>query len=141
MCMDIKYLAGFFDGEGSISIIFRQYKNGARGYQVLVQISNTNLSILEIFKEKFGGQIRPLKKMMSQYKQAWLWRIVSRQALSFLEQIIPYLIIKTNQAILAISFQKSLRPQGINTPIDAKELGLRNDAIIKMKLLNKGYYN
>ena len=53
--MDWSYIAGFFDGEGSISVSKISKKQGKiRAYQILVRFYNSDLDVLNKIKEFLG---------------------------------------------------------------------------------------
>lgn len=139
--MDKHYLAGFFDGEGSISLIKNKEKSGKVGFQLVIHLSNTNLKILEKYKELFGGSIYITKRLTERHKQAYYWTARSKTALMFLEKIKPYLFIKKRQAILGIEFSKQLRPHGGNRkkPLTKDENSFRIKSANTMKELNGSY--
>jgi hypothetical protein len=98
---DVGYAAGFFDGEGSINI-----KNPARktGYRLVVAAAQTAIEPLEWLKERWGGSVR-IRRKRSRRRPAWEWSATSSLALRFLEHVYPLLIVKKDQAAIAIDFQ------------------------------------
>lgn len=95
----LRYMAGFVDGEGCIG--FAKCRSSLYPQVVVV---NTNREILEQFKKRFGGDIRPLSKRKSNWKIAYSWRVNWQKAVSFIDAIYPYLIIKTAQAELVFAW-------------------------------------
>lgn len=110
MAKDIKpnlsYLAGFFDGEGTIQI-------AKQSGGLLIQVAQCNRWILELFRMQFGGSIHEVIKPKP-YTNIYMWSIAALKASSFLETIKPYLTLKKPEAILAIEYQKRRRPKGKN---------------------------
>ncbi len=105
------YTAGLFDGEGSI-IIQRAKPNSKLGqkspvYWLSVSIGMTDKETIMWLKKTFGGNITPeiLVNWRPSRKPYFHWRITSRQALGFLESILPYLRSKQKQSRVAIQFQ------------------------------------
>ena len=94
----IGYLAGFFDGEGCITIEARRGKS----FNVRCSITNSSLEVLKIFKKIFGGSIHKRKLYVN--KPLWDWRCNAHLALFFLTKIMPYLIVKNKEAKLALEF-------------------------------------
>lgn len=133
-----KYFAGFFDGEGCVGIykIGRKIRYRNPYYQLVVSITNTNLVILKIFKEKFGGYIVTLKKRKENHTQAYLWKIASIQAKDFLNKILPYSLLKSPQIKYALVFQDCLRKSS-NPALSKDEIKFREDASNKMKYFKK----
>lgn len=138
--MSIDYLAGFFDGEGSISICHSQHKSGRHSFQILVQVSNTNLGVLENYKELFGGSIHPLKRLKANHKQAYCWKVRSRLAFYFLTVVVDRLTIKHEQARLALSFQEKVMLHKSGKKLTSDEMVGKYAAMVSMKQLN-GRFN
>lgn len=102
---DLAYFAGLFDGEGCISID-KDYK-GKVYLTLSCRVAMTNLWVLQALKFAFGGSVRSVKKQKNHWKQAWIWRVSAQLALSFLEQILPYLKLKKPEAEIAIKFARA----------------------------------
>jgi len=131
---DIVYMAGFFDGEGSICII-----TGTHNLQV--QLSNTDQKIMEWIAETFGGHARAKKKYKSQHRKAWVWQLNSGAAMEFLIVIGGRLKIKHRQAKLAIQFQMEkahFMGDGRKEKISESEFELRELYRQQMRALNAG---
>lgn len=97
----IEYESGFFDGEGCITIPV--------DHSMVVEMDNSNFEILNIFRERFGGNIHKLKIELLDNgcgfrKQMWSWHIHSRKMISFLKIIEPYLFEKKEQCNLMIDY-------------------------------------
>jgi len=102
----LAYIAGLFDGEGCVHIGGRRQNSS---YNLEVSLSNTNRDVLFWIQSIFGGYIKEQKKAKEYHTQCYNWRIVSNQAVLFLESIYPYMRIKLNQADGAIAFQSLMR--------------------------------
>ncbi len=89
--MSTEYVAGFFDGEGSVNIHKRK---GHRGCTLYVSIGNTDHAILEQFKAQFGGSVSLLRKQDGNRRPIWKWSTSCNTAVNFLRTIQPYSIIK-----------------------------------------------
>jgi len=114
---DIAYFAGIVDGEGYIGIYIIGKR---RQYHMEVGVSNTNFWLLSQLKFAFNGTIR------GPYSggRCLIWRVTDKQALIFLETLLPYLHLKRPQAELAIRFQKRKRNTG-RAHISDGEIALR----------------
>lgn len=85
--MTWQYIAGFFDGEGSISY------NG-KGYRLT--ISQSHYTVLKQIHTFTGvGHIFKVTKRQAHWKDSWVYSI-SKQSdiVLFLKQIKPYLVVK-----------------------------------------------
>jgi len=102
----ILYTAGFVDGEGSIQI--NPAKSGKKSYWGLtIQTTNSDKDVLEYLRNEWGGigtvtGYKPNKSKNRSYN----WRIYSKEAELFLNKLFPYLIIKKEEARLALEFRK-----------------------------------
>ena len=135
----IAYLAGFFDGEGSIFI--------DKLYGMSCVITSTTKWALESFRFGFGGNITENKKIynVSQHT-TYQWKVKSTKAKIFLQAILPYLKLKKPEAEIAIKFQnrKELKHYTVRNRVPKKEQILREaDRILlqKMKEQVKGGIN
>ncbi len=106
--VQIAYLAGFFDGEGTIGI----YTDNGSRYVVRISLSNTSKESVYLFKQYFGGCVFTQKR--NEQKPTWRtvyrWQIGNTQADRFFEIITPYLRLKYRQAKLAIQFRARRNP-------------------------------
>lgn len=84
---DIAYAAGFFDGEGCISIA----KNGG----IEIRIINTGFSTLKKLQEIFGGSITERTQRVN--KKQYAYSFYGEDGIAFLNTIKPYLIEKLSQ--------------------------------------------
>lgn len=94
----LAYLAGFFDGEGSIYA-----RNGLQ-----VSVTQINRVPLLLLQSEFGGRVTPARTTGSQSE----WRIYGRPAADALRAMFPYLIVKSEQAKLALQYADLIRPNG-----------------------------
>ena len=104
--IDLAYLAGFFDGEGCITLAPTQVnKKWQRTFILRVQLVSTNEWAIQAIKFSCGGVVA-VDRQKGNHKLAYRWVISSNNALVFLKQILPYLKIKRPLAELAIKFQE-----------------------------------
>lgn len=103
MVISTEYIAGFFDGEGSIGI----YRNIQRGYWLKTQLtqnkSKQSKLIFDFLLEKYGGSVSEQKTLSGNIK--YNWQLGSDNCVLFLGEILPFLILKEQQALLACWWQ------------------------------------
>jgi hypothetical protein len=100
--MDIRYLAGFVDGEGSIGIA-KVGPAGGKGYAIRLQIVNTNLSVLREIRREYGGHITRRKpENVTRHRVTWRLGIGGNMLLRLLQRLRPHLIIKKKQCELVL---------------------------------------
>ncbi len=100
---EVAYLAGLFDGEGSVSVNMYSQKPNYAG-SLKVGISMTTPEPLRLCQRIFGGKVR-LEKYRNHWKPCSRWRLHGDRAETFLRAVEPYLIVKKDKAALALSFR------------------------------------
>lgn len=99
-----EYLAGLFDGEGSISL---QNYTDRRGYNVTclhIRISNNNRFVLKQIQNVWGGTLVDYKPKYAGSNLHHALAISKVKAKEFLEYILPNLVIKRNSAWIVLCF-------------------------------------
>jgi len=101
-----QYIAGFFDGEGSIGIYYRQRTKDR--FHLRTQLTNNKNKnaqrLMGYLMDKFGGNLSEQVTLSGNIK--YNWQLNSDKAVYFLKKIEPYLIFKKDQAIIAINWQE-----------------------------------
>ncbi len=88
---ELAYAAGFFDGEGSISLV-RQNNN--RSHSLQVAVASNDYEVLQWFQKRFGGTIVTKQPRKPTHSVSYDWRLTDRRALAFLQLIRRYLVIE-----------------------------------------------
>lgn len=98
---DLAYAAGFIDGEGCFYI--------DKNWKISISCSNTDKPIIEWLKRKFGGSICKNATRINKpnHRRVYSWQIVANQAALLLNAIVPYLKIKTEQALILLAIQQT----------------------------------
>lgn len=103
---DIKlaYLAGFFDGEGCISVARCSPRNrtNVKTYHYLrIKVSNKDRRVIDLFADTFKcGSIYKDKR-----NDVWDWATANKlNVRQVLNALLPHLIIKKTRATLALKF-------------------------------------
>ncbi len=96
----LAYAAAIIDGEGCIGI----YTHG-HSIALSVQATNTDVRLVDWFKQHFGDCTIEchIKKKLS---ICFVWKLYGSKAKNFLLLIKPYLVLKAEQADIAIEFQQ-----------------------------------
>ena len=114
----LSYLAGFFDGEGSINLLKRKRGNWNPEYQLMVAIGQKDGATLDWILLHYGGHVYLVKRDGSYY-----WAITGKKAYGFLKTLIPFLQYKKPQAELALKLYDERPPH--TKPVKATELERR----------------
>lgn len=108
---EVAYLAGILDGEGSISILKMRMKRKSATYwhyALQIRIASTHLPLIEWICDLVGGRIYEqtyVTRVQGNRKRAQHWHIGGRaDVAAFLRLVRPYLIVKAEQADLALEF-------------------------------------
>ena len=101
----LAYLAGFFDGEGCITIgKFTNKRTGNLEYGLTVETTQCNPEPLWTMKMLFGGYVGIKQSTNTGYKRLYRHQAGRRKARYFLESLLPYLIVKREEALVALEF-------------------------------------
>jgi len=104
----LSYFAGFFDGEGHITIAVSKNKSQP-SYWLQIGVTGTFLSVLDDFQKEFNiGHFSETYGYETNNRRCRHWRCTNNQAMHVLKCLLPYLRVKKDQATLAIEFQKKL---------------------------------
>lgn len=102
---ELAYLAGFFDGEGCIRIVCVKDKGYVYGHHRLwIQLTNTNQEIMDKIRN-LGWYVTERKNLKKCWKRCWVGVLKDDKAMEVLQSIFPFLIVKRDEAKLAIEFQ------------------------------------
>lgn len=110
--IDLAWAAGFIDGEGAVGLYKKNTSHCYFSFFVRISVANTNLPALERLKNMFGGSIQRTNHNGRNQKPCWTWYCQSALAAKTLEQLLPYLFVKREQAELCIFSRRYLRYNG-----------------------------
>jgi len=138
----LQYIAGFFDGDGSIGIYSsKKTKNSFHLRTQLTQNKSEKAKLVMIYLiDKFGGNLSEQITISNDIK--YNWQLNADLAVNFLSKILPYLILKKDQADIAINWQRQ-RPKRIRDKMGricvkrTKDLNFDIQVARLMKLLKK----
>lgn len=81
---------------------------------VNVSVHNTDPRLIDWFVERFGGRVWQTLQTNKKWMTSYGWRLTCQQAREFLENCLPWFLIKREQAELAIALMKTQRRWGRN---------------------------
>lgn len=110
--IDIRYMAGLFDGEGCISLVKQARANSPLPiYSVRVVIAMTHKPTIKAIHGQFGG-IYSERKGTGINRNAFSVMWANRKAIPMLAALLPYLQIKREEAVIAMDFLNRLSSVG-----------------------------
>ena len=127
------YLAGFIDGEGTITIWKARRKDQRGGYrlQPCLSVANTCLAALEAIQQMCGNGrlLQATNPHHPNHKPGYILKFSSNQIRHILPQVRPYLLIKAKQADYVLEYLASCK-KGRNVTDAMRENGHRlRDAV------------
>ncbi len=106
--VSIEYLAGFMDGEGSLTL-WRRRRPPSVEYTTRISIANTDFQILEEIRKDFGGSLVESVHANARWKRQCSLRWASAGAERLLLEVGPYLRVKDRQAAALVEFSQYRR--------------------------------
>jgi len=102
--LDVSYMAGLFDGEGSVYVRQitekRKNKNPCKVWKIRMEMSMTDKNVMELFHETLGVGIlkeRKFNNVPAHYKKQYRWTCSHRQALYVCKLFWPHSIVKLHK--------------------------------------------
>ena len=144
--IDFARLAAFIDGEGTIYINM-PYKNYGRAkgpqHRLCVLVSNTDPRLMEWLKSTFDGCVYIVRNTKSSNplgkKRVMHWQVNERMAMHLLEHILPFMLLKRQQAEIGLAFMKLKKTRAqTGTPLTDDEIAQRQGMKFAISGLNKG---
>ncbi|MCJ7424754.1 hypothetical protein MUP01_10880 [Candidatus Bathyarchaeota archaeon] len=133
------YWAGFIDAEGAIGITKQKNEKHVLGfaYTPYASVTNTNLKILELLKQRFGGRIhKHNSKTFKNGKDLYIWYINAKSMKEFIYTIEPYLKMKKEQAQIICNYIHK-RSQYYKSYVPKIFWEIAEQAYQRLKVLNK----
>lgn len=106
---ELAYLAGIIDGEGCITF-HRRGGTNAHICATQLQVGNTDLRLLQWIQVRFGGSVKIERRMNTSHQTVWRWIAHVDNLEEMLAAVLPYLVIKRDQAELLLAYRKTLAP-------------------------------
>ena len=139
----LAYLAGIIDGEGCIGIECmapHQKKDGTwirkhNYYTPRLTVINTSQEIMTLLSHFFIGGIFDKRKEIPGRKICYRWHIFGENLEYAIKCLLPYLIIKKEQAELAIKFRETVGKTGWY--VSEETLAIRHNLYQQCKKLNQ----
>lgn len=132
---ELAWAAGFFDGEGYITISRRNTK-GYTGHYLKVGINHVNPKPLIEIQRLLGGLLKAQNpdKVIGNRKPRYSWSVSTSAAAEVLKQLMPYLNNKNEAAEIGLEFQKTVSKDKKKTSQEITDL--REELKAKLQLHN-----
>lgn len=132
--VELAYIAGFFDGEGSVTI--GRHNGAESSYSLRISVTNTNREIIDWLVDNLGGSVSNVK-LKGNRQQSYLWYLAAVKASDVLYALLPFLRVKREQAILGLDFQGTQRARNRYVNYSEETIEFRDFLIERLRGLNK----
>ena len=109
--LDLAYLAGVLDSDGTIGIKRSTYAMRVRKdatqavYSERIHIRQVTPEALDVFVEVFGGRLNKAKPSAPNGRELFTWGVTDKKAVTVLRALLPFLRIKRSQAINCLALR------------------------------------
>lgn len=131
------YLSGLFDGEGTVGV----YTVNSTKYPTTtlsIKITLCDYKALKLCKEYYGGSLFERQRLKSG-KRCWQWCLYGDNRRTFLQDILPFSIIKKSQIKLGLQYLEEFNFMhgGNRNGINHKRQKWFNQKFKQLKKLNR----
>ena len=105
---DIAWAAGFIDGEGCVSTPVRMRSRNRRDYSLALYVGQVDPRPLLRLRAYFGGEVVP-RTSRNGGRPIFMWRVTGNTAEVALRVLLPFLMVKEEQARLAIALRDRIK--------------------------------
>lgn len=132
------YIAGFFDGEGSVVITGRGRGKGRPNngrLDLTVSIVNTDHDVIQMIRASAGSGFVTTRNRKGSLGRKTLYVVQwsGRAAEAFLQEIYPYLRVKKGKAEVALRFRETFNRRHCGAGLPASVAAQREAARISIK--------
>lgn len=145
------YFAGVIDGDGYVTIsrhrrtVGPRYGHAPVYYSVKIGLSQTDRQVRDLLVAAFGGASCEYQPPNPKHKRWFIWNAEGRTARAALKALLPFLVLKKQQAVVGLAFtdlmadQIRLRRRAKLPParLTAEELTARHSLWLQMSALNQ----
>jgi hypothetical protein len=125
--IDIGWTAGIIDGEGSIF--------AADKWSIRVRVGSTDMRIITKLIDLWSGITGINRKAQAKQKVCYYWQLSGTNAAPLLKAVRPHLVIKQEQAALALLFIDTVGSPG--RELHALDKQTRYECIEQLAVLNR----
>lgn len=139
---ELAYLAGFIDGEGSIAVGLNRTKKGVRRWYLKISAHQLDPRPLRALQGRFGGSVRRHSDP-PRVRAIYEWTATSKQAAHAIEALRPFLIVKADEADVALEFQRIVgaNPPGRRPHLTIEQENARHSLYLKLRELKLRSYD
>ena len=126
----LAYLAGYFDGEGTVGMY-------PPDFTIRVAVGSTIRSSVDEFASVFGGSVVKMTRPSRPHiRQVYEWHAYGKVGQAALEAMLPFLRLKKEQAIVALSVP-AFTGRGRHRAPSTSEVTFRAEAASNLVMLKR----
>ena len=126
-----EYIAGFFDGEGSVGLYAsRSSKRHALRVCINQVVNPASQALFDDLKATFGGGLSYPKRQKTHHNPAVSWSVYGDEAATFLRWILPHLLLKKEQVELVVGWQEKYTGNRKRQRSPERRLEREQDALV-----------
>jgi hypothetical protein len=117
--LDDRYAAGLFDADGCVRINRWQKPNSTHvRFNVIATVANCCLPVIVAMQDTYGGSVQMAKARPAKdtHRFQYAWHAGSQVARDFLARVRPHLIVKAEEADLALALQNHIDQTAYSAP-------------------------
>lgn len=134
---DLGWTAGIIDGEGCISAYGQKRRDHpGKIWSLRLTVGNTDIRMLYHLQELWGGNIKRMAKprIPEKHRQAYQWNVCGPEMCRVLRAVREELVVKGEQADLALQFGVLLNSSGSTCKVEEDNLLRREELSTQLKL-------
>ena len=131
----VAWAAGFVDGEGCITIqkSYAPSKQGWHAMSLMMRVTQKRRQPLDTLASLFGGEVKPMRS-----RPYFDWTLSAAHTASALREMLPYLVLKRDQADLALEFYDLQQARSGSTVLTEEDRMVREFCFTELKALKVG---
>lgn len=134
MKIEAAYLAGLFDGEGTVQIQWAGNGRGGKSFRVLLQIGNTYAEVLHRIQRDWGGKVYQVTKPQKHSRlKPSIINFCGEEADRLAAAMLPHSVIKREQLEIFQRARAEMRRQGSGVPLTLAERERRDILAAELK--------
>lgn len=127
------YIAGIIDGEGSICISQGRQQSTP---SLIITVAMTPPIVPTLLHKHFAGTLIKVRQKRSTLGYIWRWMVTGHKCKQVLEAIQPYVLLKERQILVALAFNKTLKPKDRGIALTTREILVKERLQTMMQDLN-----
>lgn len=128
------WAAGFFDGEGTVTIRAMRTWSTAPS----ISVNQVNKDPLHALQALYGGRIHVSKREQGNQRQVHGWELSgAANVRGALESMLPYLVVKYEQAVVGLQLCERIGAPSSGVALTLGELTIRRSLWEELQTLNR----